>query len=653
MGADWWGSDRTTCRTTCRNRRGRRGAGCPDAGPRPARRASPRPHRERDPDPARARAPARAPALGRREQGSFGADRAVPQPIRDPAPAAKRGSGRAGRSRLAVLRPSAPRGGGARARSLPRASDLSAEGCAHRRLERRADLEDLLQLPAGRVLRRGDLGARASGLGAGPANGANPGGRARAGAGAGGRLQSRRERSVGLAARGERSAATLGRGGRRASLRREGRRLRPAPGSCRRRWAPAGRQTSARDHEPDRPEPVRADHAARGRLPGDPRQRGLRQDHGRAPPHRLPRLRRSGDRRTGDPRGRVFAGARALCGPRPAVARALARPDRDLPRLDPRRAAPAFPRPAGGAARGHPRDHPGDQAPLGPRPGPRAPGRPRPGPAHPRAGLRRLGERPDAAPPARRRLRRARAGPLLGARARPLRRVEPGPARGAGFGDGGERGPRRGPRSRGRRPPDAGLSAPRRRRRAAGAAGRATAPHRDRRGAGLRADRGARPARPDAERREHHAGRRHAAAADGAFGLLVVADVLPGARPRGRRDRDAARQLPLVGPGHAVRRVAARESAGGRRGPGDPGRTAGRAVPDDGSRRLCRAALGRAAGADGRGAARVGRDPDPQPGRQRRLLRRARARGPAAAAADPRGRVSLQAGHRESPRWPR
>ena len=75
----------------------------------------------------------------------------------------------------------------------------------------------------------------------------------------------------------------------------------------------ARRQTSSRDHEPDRSEPVRLDHAARCRLPGDSRQRGIGQDDGRAPPRRLPRFRRSGDRRARDPGRRLFSSARALC----------------------------------------------------------------------------------------------------------------------------------------------------------------------------------------------------------------------------------------------------------------------------------------------------------------------------------------------------
>ena len=58
----------------------------------------------------------------------------------------------------------------------------------------------------------------------------------------------------------------------------------------------ARRQGAARDRRAHRQGAVRADHAAGQRHGRDPGRRGLRQDHGRAPPHRVPRTSRTAAR---------------------------------------------------------------------------------------------------------------------------------------------------------------------------------------------------------------------------------------------------------------------------------------------------------------------------------------------------------------------
>ena len=97
-----------------------------------------------------------------------------------------------------------------------------------------------------------------------------------------------------------------------ATERRAPARHRPHGRGAPRRQAPAGHR------RPDRPGAVRADHAALGRLRRDPRHRGLGQDHGGAAPHRVPRLRRPGDRLLADAVPGVLAGAARLRLPRAA-----------------------------------------------------------------------------------------------------------------------------------------------------------------------------------------------------------------------------------------------------------------------------------------------------------------------------------------------
>ena len=188
---------------------------------------------------------------------------------------------------------------------LPRQGDLHRRRRERRRLAQRPGLAPLLPLRAGRRVRGGD---RRPDRASGPSP---SGARSRCATAAlqridapEGTFRRRRRRQLGARWRARRRGCRAARAPRCAST-RPTRAATAARGGTRRRGR-ARRQASARHRRADRSGPVRADHQAVQRPRRGARHGRLGQDDGGAAPHRLPGLRRPGDRR------RAHAGRRVL-----------------------------------------------------------------------------------------------------------------------------------------------------------------------------------------------------------------------------------------------------------------------------------------------------------------------------------------------------
>ena len=205
---------------------------------------------------------------------------------------------------------------------------------ADRRLAPRADLADLLSLPPGRCVRGGDRRPRARRRRRRAAHGHDPQPDARSG--------SRRPRASSTPTprapdgwrRIEREPPRLA-GGEGAALRAH------AAGEGRPRrlgTEPAGVRRRADKHLPDIAGLIDPEQFALITRPSSGfvvirGTAGLGQDDGRAPPHRVPRLRGPAHRLRADAGRRVLAGAPRLREPRAAGARRRARPGADVPRV--------------------------------------------------------------------------------------------------------------------------------------------------------------------------------------------------------------------------------------------------------------------------------------------------------------------------------